>query len=64
MVLEGAWVVPGIAPPGPSHYPIPRVHPSRTMPVVYMTSVLPRGVSGRVNMVVGLKSVAQLTLEY
>ena len=47
--------------PDPST-PLPRVHPSPTMPAVSMTSVQPRAVSGQLNIAVGLISVDQLSL--
>ena len=62
-VLEGAGWVPGIAPPTDPSPPTPRVHPSPpTSPAVYSRTAV-RGASARCNMVVGLRSVRQLTLD-
>ena len=58
MVLVGT----GIAPPDPTRYTPPRVHPSyRTWVLPGMVTV-PRGHAGQLNSAVGLKSVDQLTL--
>ena len=59
MVLEGPGWVPGIAPPGT--HPVPHT-PGTPLPP--WTGVHHAARSGsQVNMVVGLKSVAQLTLD-
>ena len=50
------------SPPGIPQSPPPWVHLPSTMPVVLMTSVLPRGHVPEVNSAVGLKSVGQLSL--
>ena len=55
MVLVGYRYSPSQAPSGP----IPRVHPS---PAPTATTLVFTGPCGRVNMVVGLISVGQLTL--
>ena len=58
VVLVGTRYSPPQYPPDP-HTP---GTPSPTMPVVLMTSVLPRGAAARKNSVVGLISVQQLSL--
>ena len=59
---EGTWVVPGIAHP-PSHPgPIPRVHPLPTGRYPVLMRAVTAGPDTRKNMVVGLRSVGQLSL--
>ena len=61
-VLEQCWWVPGIAPPQPTQSPYPGyTSPTRTMPKVYMLPAV-HGQYPGVNMVMGLISVAQLSL--
>ena len=52
------WWVPGIAPPGPTRLPIPRVH----LPYPHTELATLLTLDHVLNVVVGLKSVAQLTL--
>ena len=61
-VWDGLGLGTGIAPLRPPQDRTTPGTPPRTMPVVYMTSVLPRGRYPRLNIVVGLKSVDQLSL--
>ena len=59
--MAGGWV-PGIAPSQPPSPPPPRVHLPPTPGARYTVYRAPAPMYGRVNMVVGLRSVAQLTL--
>ena len=56
--LEGWWVVPGIALPPSPPVPLPRVH----LPLPGYSHDRACGAADRGNMVVGLRSVAQLSL--
>ena len=54
----GGWVVPGIAPPGPPHIPYPGYTPPATDVIHAPTAAA----ADSEKQVVGLKSVAQLSL--
>ena len=62
MVLGSTRYSPPRYPPGYPTTPYPG-YTLPTMPVMYTTSVLPRGACPSLNMAVGLKSVGQLSLD-
>ena len=56
-------VVPRYSPPRTHPHPTPRVHPSPALLVAMSGYTAARALYGRVNMVVGLISVGQLSLD-